>query len=131
MQDRNIHGSAFDRLARAKSDLAMARLPSPEEAYLEDLCFHAQQEGEKALKAMYRLHGWDFRYTHDLDELISGLRKKGCIVPDELDDTIILSSYAWESRYPGFGEPVQEEEYLVALTHATALVNWVENQIRK
>ena len=40
----------------------------PEGAFYEDLCFHAQQAVEKALKAVYQHNRWVFRYTHDLDE---------------------------------------------------------------
>ena len=63
-QDRPIPGSAQDWLVRAKGDLALARTPLPEGAFYEDLCFHAQQAAEKALKAVYRHRGWSFRYTH-------------------------------------------------------------------
>ena len=41
--------------------------PLPKGAFLEDLCYHAQQAAEKALKAVYRRNGWMFRYTHDLE----------------------------------------------------------------
>ncbi|HVT02768.1 MAG TPA: HEPN domain-containing protein [Thermoanaerobaculia bacterium] len=51
-RDRATPGSAEDWLARARSDLAIARSPLPEGAFLEDLCFHAQQAAEKALKAV-------------------------------------------------------------------------------
>jgi len=60
-QDRTTPGSARDWLARAKSDLAIARSPLPDGAFLEDLCFHSQQAAEKALKAVYQHHQWVFR----------------------------------------------------------------------
>lgn len=62
-QDRPIPGTPQDWLGRAKSDLVLARLPLPEGAFYEDLCFHAQQAAEKALKAVYQDHGWTF-HTH-------------------------------------------------------------------
>ena len=74
-QDRSSPGSANDWLARAKGDLALARGPLTVDAFLEDLCFHAQQAAEKAIKAVYVFEGLRFRYTHDLDELLSGLKK--------------------------------------------------------
>ena len=40
---RRIPGSPADWLARARSDLALAKAPLPEGALYEDLCFHAQQ----------------------------------------------------------------------------------------
>ncbi len=66
-QDRPVPGSAEDWLARAEGDLALARTPLPEGAFYEDLCFHAQQAAEKAIKAVYQHYGKRFRYTHDLD----------------------------------------------------------------
>jgi len=104
-------GSPQDWLAHAKSDLILARQPLPEGAFYEDLCFHVQQAAEKAIKAVYQHHGWIFRYTHDLDELVTGLKQKGLVVPQRIDDFIILTSFAWEARDPGFSEPVGEEEY--------------------
>jgi HEPN domain-containing protein len=81
----------------------------------EDLCFPAQQAAEKSLKAIYQHFGKRFRYTHDLDELITGLRNEGIIIPIEVTDAALLTSYAWEARYPGLTEPVTEEEFLEAL----------------
>ena len=49
-EKRPIPGSAKDWLARAESDLALARMPLPEESYYEDLCFHAQQAAENKSK---------------------------------------------------------------------------------
>jgi HEPN domain-containing protein len=60
-QDRPAPGSAADWLSRAKGDPAIAKAPLPEGALLEDLCFHAQQAAEKALKAVYQHQGWTFR----------------------------------------------------------------------
>ncbi len=130
-QDRPIPGTPQDWLVRAKSDLALARLPLPEGAFYEDLCFHAQQAAEKALKAVYQGHGWTFRYTHDLEELVTGLKQQGLAIPPEVDDAIVLTSFAWDARYPGLSEPVTPEEYKEAIRHAEAVVAWVEKEIGK
>jgi HEPN domain-containing protein len=128
-QDRHAPGTPQDWLVRARSDLALARLPLPQDALYEDLCFHAQQAAEKALKAVYQCHGWTFRYTHDLKELVTDLESKGLTVPPEVDDAIVLTSFAWESRYPGLGEAVSEKEYRDAIRHAEAVVAWAEREI--
>ena len=107
----------------------MARAPLPEGALYEDLCFHAQQAAEKALKAIYQHQGWTFRYTHDLDELITGLKRKGLVIPPEVIEADSLSNFAWETRYPGFGEPVTEDEYQEALRKAEVVLAWAEKQI--
>ena len=100
-----VPGSAEDWLARAEGDLALAKVPLPEGGFYEDLCFHAQQAAEKALKAVYQHHGKRFRYTHDLDELVTGLTKEGIAVPPEVLEAASLTPYAWEARYPGLTEP--------------------------
>lgn len=129
-QDRPIPGSAQDWLVRAKGDLALARAPLPEGAFYEDLCFHAQQAAEKALKAVYQYGGWSFRYTHDLEELLTGLKRHGLSFPSELEEAVVLTSFAWETRYPGLGEPVAVEEYQEALRCAEAVVTWAEDQLK-
>jgi HEPN domain-containing protein len=129
-QDRPLPGSAEDWLARAEGDLALARVPLPEGAFYEDLCFHAQQAAEKSLKAVYQHFGKRFRYTHDLDELIIGLRSEGMIIPIEVTDAALLTSYAWEARYPGLSEPVTEEEFRRALRQAELVVRWATEVIR-
>jgi HEPN domain-containing protein len=102
-QDRPLPGTPQDWLTRAKSDLALARVPLPQGAFYEDLCFHAQQAAEKALKAVYQFYGWTFRYTHDLAELVADLRRKGLAIPPQVDEATVLTSFAWETRYPGPG----------------------------
>jgi HEPN domain-containing protein len=128
-QDRPIPGSPQDWLLRAKSDLSIAGAPLPEGALYEDLCFHCQQPAEKALKAVYQYKGLSFRYTHDISELIEGLNKQGINIPSVIRQAILLSIYAWETRYPGVGEPVTLEEYQESLFHAGNVVNWAESII--
>ena len=123
-RDRSVPGSPSDWLSRAEGDLALARIQLPDDAYYEDLCFHAQQAAEKALKAVYQSRGWTFRYTHDLEELIAGLQREGLDIPPEVDEAIVLTGFAWEARYPGLGEPVSSEEHRDAVEKAEAVVAW-------
>lgn len=123
-------GSAEDWLLRAEGDLALARAPLPEGAFYEDLCFHAQQAAEKSLKAVYQHFAKRFRYTHDLDELINGLRNEGITIPLEVTEAALLSSYAWEARYPGLSEPVTKKEFREALRQAKRVVGWATEVIR-
>lgn len=127
--ERDIPGSPREWLARAKGDLALAKAPLPSEGFYEDLCFHAQQAAEKALKAVYRQHGWPFRYVHSLEELLTGLRQRGLVVPSDLDESVTLTEYAFATRYPGTGEPVSREEYEHAVELAEAVVAWAEREI--
>ena len=129
--DRETPGSAQDWIVRARGDLALACAPLPEGAFFEDLCFHAQQAAEKALKAVYQHHGWTFRYTHDLEELIAGLKRHGLEIPSQVEDAIVLTSFAWEARYPGLGEPVTVAEYQEALQQAQAVLDWAQTIIEE
>ena len=52
-------------LNRAGSNLALAKNRIPG-AYLEDLCFEAQQAAEKSVKAVLVLRQIVFPYVHDL-----------------------------------------------------------------
>ena len=124
-------GSAVKWLDRAKGDLALAAAPLPIGAYYEDLCYHCQQAAEKALKAVYLHQGWKFRFVHDLEELITGLRQNGLTLPDDVAATAVLTAYASQARYPGLDEPIIEEEYRQAFDQAARVVRWAEGQILK
>lgn len=126
-----IPGSTADWLARARGDLALARIPLPEGGFYEDLCFHAQQAAEKALKAVYVSRGWTFRYIHDLEELITGLQQGGIGIPEEIQQAAVLTSYAFESRYPGIGDPVTNEEHAQTVVLAESVLRWAEELVTR
>lgn len=60
---------------------------------------------------------------------MTGLESKGLRVPPEVDDVVVLTSFAWETRYPGLGEAVSEREYQDALRHVETVVAWAEREI--
>jgi HEPN domain-containing protein len=127
--EKTIPGSSIEWLARAKGSLALARQTKAEEAFWEDQCFLAQQAAEKAIKAVYQHKGLLFRYTHDLEELGKGLGDSGVSIPPAVKEAIILTRYAFETRYPGPFEVVTEEEYLEAVRLAEAVVVWAASII--
>ena len=96
------------------------------EAYLEDLCFDAQQAAEKALKAVMMSRGIDFPYTHDIARLLAVLQVDGMDLPESMLSAARLTTYAVQARYPGLDEPVEEPEYLEAVEVAEAVVRWAE-----
>ncbi|MBN2090124.1 HEPN domain-containing protein [candidate division KSB1 bacterium] len=126
---KNIVGSAADWLARAKGDLALARIQLPEDAFFEDLCYHAQQAAEKAIKAVYVYRQIKFNYIHDLSELLNGLKKHDIEIPPEVDAAAELTVFAWEARYPGPVEPVTEQEYQNAVKMASLVVEWATKEV--
>ncbi|MCI0417847.1 MAG: HEPN domain-containing protein [Acidobacteria bacterium] len=103
-------GTSQEWLRRAKSNLARAKQPKPDEAVWEDLCFDAQQAAEKALKAVLIFRSIDFPRTHNIRVLLSLLAPPGQLIPQELSGAIGLTTYATVSRYPGAAEPVTEDE---------------------
>lgn len=122
--DSRSPGSAADWLRRARSDLALAKAPRPGGVLYEDLCFHAQQAAEKAIKSVYRARGLEFRYTHDLAELLDGLKKRSIAVPESVGEAVELTEFAWQGRYPGPAEPVSEAEFRRAVRLAERAVQW-------
>lgn len=129
-RDKPVPGSGEDWLARAKGNLAIASQSKLDEVFWEDLVFQAQQAAEKATKAIYRLKGLKFRYTHDLEELGKGLEDSGLPIPLIVKEAVIQTKYALQTRYPGPIEPVTEEEYREALRLARAVVAWAEGVIK-
>ena len=115
-------------LNRARSNLAMARNRVPD-AYLEDLCFEAQQAAEKAIKAVMISRNIEFPYVHDLAHLLSLLEEVGEIIPESVLKAEELTSYAVDTRYPGLSSPVEEQEYVDAVEIAETVVRWAEERV--
>ena len=87
-------------LNRARGNLVRARQMIPG-AYLEDLCFDAQQAAEKAIKAVLLKRGVNFAYVHDLAELLTSVEASGQAVPDDVREAEDLTRFAVGTRYPG------------------------------
>ena len=115
-------------LNRARSNLAIAKNRVPD-AYLEDLCFEAQQAAEKAIKARLMSLDIDFPYVHDLAYLLSLLEDNGASLSDTVRKCVILTPYAVLTRYPAPARPLTLEEYMIAVEIADAVVRWAEGQI--
>ena len=47
-------------------------------------------------------------------------------MPGEVESAAVLTTYAWEQRYPGLGEPVAADEHREAVAQAEAVVAWAE-----
>ena len=121
--ERRPADNAGEWLNRAESDLKLAEA-CPEGVYLEDLCFHAQQAAEKAMKAVFVHKGWPFPYVHDLSALVTGLMNCGLAVPDAIKQCVTLTEFAVENRYPGWDAPITEDEYNDSLGKARTVVHW-------
>ena len=115
-------------IERAKSNLALAGAHQVG-VELADLCFDAQQCGEKAIKAVFVHRGQAFPYIHDLKRLIRMLEKSGVKIPKYLREAKDLTRFAYETRYPGPSSVVTLREYRRAVRIATAVLKWAERQI--
>ena len=121
--ERHPPDTPAEWLNRAASDLAIARAKI-EGAYLEDLCYHAQQCVEKAFKAVLLHRQRGFPYIHDLAELANRIELSGLPLPADIRDVVGLTEYAVEGRYPGFDEPVLEEQWADAVEKCSRALEW-------
>ena len=115
-------------LNRARSNLVRAK-NRISGAYLEDLCFDAQQAAEKAIKGVMIARDIEFPFVHDLDQLLTVLESTGQPVPDEICQAGKLTPYSTAARYPGMEQPISEQHYLEAVEIAESVVRWAENRI--
>ena len=117
-------------LQRARSDLQLGRAALNTVGVLpEDACFHAQQCAEKALKALLLQHQIPYPRTHAIEVLLDLLKIRGETVPENVDEALILTEYAVQTRYPGEWEPVTKKEAQKALEQAALVLSWVESRI--
>ena len=120
---------AINWLKRAKSNLIRAKIEKLPDVYWEDLCYDAQQACEKSLKALLIFNEIKFRFVHDIGELINTLEKNQVSVPTKIKESVILSGFAVETRYPFPSQPVSEADYIEAVTISEKVYNWVVEQI--
>ena len=112
-------------LNHARSDLNMAEIAKDREDILpEQVCFHAQQAVEKALKAVLLFQKKDFPLTHDLEELADILKTSDIALPPEIDEIGSLTPYAVETRYPGFWGEITDDDVDEAMFLAEKILNW-------
>lgn len=115
-------------LLYAKSDLELARVDLPDSVLLETLCYHAQQAAEKSLKAVLIHYSASVPRTHNLGTLID-LLADYTHISESIRNIAILTEYAVTSRYPGFSEPVESDDYEVALQLADKCFIWAKSII--
>lgn len=118
--------TAAEWLRRAEGNMVRAKQPKPANAFWEDYCFDAQQAADKALKGLCIARGIRFPFSHDLAELLAALDRGGVVIPDGMTDVAFLSDYATQTRYPGWGAPVTEQEYLEAVKAAQQVMTWAK-----
>ena len=126
--ERHAPDSPAEWLNRAASDLAIAEA-TVRGAYLEDLCYHAQQCAEKALKGILLRRTRDFPHIHDLAELVNQVEQSGLSAPAEVRSAVSLTEYAVEGRYPSVDEPVTDAQWREAISKARTVLEWARKAV--
>lgn len=89
-------------LLKAEEDLNAAKsLLTYGTTFLSAVCFHSQQAAEKYLKAYLTFRQVEFPKTHDIDEILDLIAPVNGKLSESLRDTIILTNYGVDVRYPG------------------------------
>jgi len=120
--------SVAEWMSYARSHLAAARAAVGVGILWEIPCFEAQQAAEKAVKAVLISVGVKPPRVHDVGELLD-------LVPLSLpkasgvEESRVLTQYAFATRYPGGCFPVSESDYREALRLAEAVVEWAEGVV--
>lgn len=81
-------------LLNIRNNLAASEIP------WDTVCFHAQQAGEKLLKAHLLAHGIAPERTHDLVKLLSCCTALDPSLADLEAECVLLSAYGVLPRYP-------------------------------
>ena len=88
---------------------------------IEIICYHCQQAGEKALKAILVYHGSEIQKTHDLSVLLNQCKALEPDLPDLAKQAVELSNFAVVTRYPSSIE-LEEADMKSALLHADTIL---------
>jgi HEPN domain-containing protein len=100
------------------------------EFFPRQICFLAQQCGEKAIKAILVFEEVNFPKNHDLDRL-RDLVPEGWKVKEQFPDLAELTIWAVESRYPGNTPDVLEYEARETLLLAEAVFDTVSAELEE
>ncbi len=130
--EKGTPGSPAQWITHAESDLRLARLGADDLSILrEQVCFHAQQAAEKALKAVLLSQGIEFPYTHDIKGLLKIAEASALVIPRAVQEAARLTPYAVESRYPGCEFQISETDVVEALQTAEKTLSWARELISR
>jgi len=127
----NAAASPQEWMSHAESDLHLAELASQDESIRrEQICFHAQQAAEKAIKAVLLSRRIEFPLTHDLEQLLEIAEDNGLELPEDVREAGFLTPYAVETRYPGQWGEITEADRDEALRVAETTVSWAREKVK-
>lgn len=126
-----LPGSPIEWMSHAESDLKLARLAAGDPSIRrEQVCFHAQQAAEKAIKAVLLSQEIEFPLTHDLEELLEIAENNGIELPEGIREAGLLTPYAVETRYPSYWVEITEADLKEALRIAELTIAWANEKLR-
>jgi len=107
--------------------VAAVHLTSHHPVQLEIVCFHCQQAGEKALKAVLAYHNEQIPRTHNLYELLQLCQVHHTeILTGLADQADQLTNFAVITRYPNDEIEVTEVDMNLALKNAGQILSYVK-----
>jgi HEPN domain-containing protein len=125
---RTAPGLPEQWMSHAASDMRLANLAAGDELVCqEQVCFHAQQAAEKAIKAVLLSRQIEFPLTHDIEELLEIAENAGIPQLDQIREAGSLTPYAVEARYPGFWSEISVTEAKEALKTEEQTLSWARN----
>lgn len=117
-------------MEKSRRDLVMAETALDDEwRFWDQACFHSQQAGEKALKALQAAIGIVPTRTHDLVLIAQALRVAIALPESVLEACGRLSQYSVTPRYPSFLAPETEDQARQALARAREIVAFTQQQL--
>jgi HEPN domain-containing protein len=106
-------------ISKADEDLGLAKhILTVDAPFLGALVFHAQQAVEKYLKALLVSKEIDFPKTHNIATLLELVAGCDPTLAESLHETVALTQYGVEGRYPGDLPEVTDEEAQTAVALA-------------
>jgi HEPN domain-containing protein len=116
-------------LERAESSYELSKGNIFRNIYFEDLCYQAQQAVEKAFKGLLIYYGVEPEFTHNIGILLNEIEKYTKI-DDTIRESMKLTNFAVQTRYPGNYDDITKEEYKEAIKIAKSCLNWVKKTIK-
>ena len=117
-------------LDRARSSYELGKTAGNNFICYEDLCYQIQQSVEKSLKGLLIYYKVEPEFTHNIEILINNI-SKFTDIPDNVKESMKLTVYAVQTRYPGEYEEITQEEYENVLRIAKDCLDWTENKIKE
>jgi len=116
-------------LIKADNDLAIVEQGLKSDRVITDiLCFHCQQVAEKYLKLYIMSNGVEFSKTHNIAVLLVECSKIDSSFA-VLNDTVYLTEYAVELRYPDDFYIPNIEELNKAYTDVLRIKNHIQKKL--